>query len=289
MNTQYENIIPTDENLKISCQKSNNIKPLLEYMHIHDEAEFLYMSQGSVSVILNDTAQTVESGNVLIINRLIPHYFYDLTDDAEYILFHFKPHVAYDNKKISIKYLEPFYHTKSFTYHLATNNHNYTVNIADCLKEIYANLKEEFAYELIIQSLLIKLLYLLNTNNIFTTATRESNVKAKAIKRIASLQKYIYNHYAEELTVTFACEFSQLDYHYFSKFFKQETGKTFVEYVNMVRLNQAQKMLTQTTLTVHYIAQSVGIPNVTYFNRLFKQHCGKTPKEYREANKLKPL
>lgn len=285
MHTQYENIIPTDDNLKISCQKSDNIKLLLEYMHIHDEAEFLYMLKGSVSVIINDTAQTVEAGNVLIINRLVPHYFYDFADRSEYILFHFKPHITYDNKKINIKYLEPFYHTKSFTYHLANNNYGYTADIADCIKEIYQNFNQEFAYELIIQSLLIKLLYLLNKNNVFSATAKEANVKTKATKRIASLQKYIYNHYAEELTVSFACEFSQLDYHYFSKFFKQETGKTFVEYVNMIRLNQAQKMLTQTTLTVHYIAQSVGIPNVTYFNRLFKQHCGKTPKEYRDETK----
>lgn len=125
-------------------------------------------------------------------------------------------------------------------------------------------------------------------NKVFAAKNDTQYDSEKALQRIARLQKYIESHYSETLTVAFACEFSQLDYNYFSRLFRKETGKTFIEYLNIIRINHAQQMLTLTDYPVSYIAQSVGIPNTTYFNRVFKTTSGMTPKQYRNKNMTVP-
>jgi len=285
MNVKYENIEPSNKELKLTCLKSRDIANLLEYPHVHDEMEIVYLLSGNISLLINEDEQNMNAGDIIFINRLAAHHFYYISPDAEYILFQFKPHVSYNSKKIDIKYLQPFYHTNSFTFHIAPANEKNTESFAECINNIYEFSKIDFAYELMLQSLLIKLLYLFYKNDIFSSTDKELNEKAKAIKRIAKLEEYIEAHYASDLTVSFACEFVNLDYHYFSRLFKQQTGKTFVEYVNLTRILHAQQMLTKTKHPVIYIAQSVGFPNITYFNRIFKAHCGMTPRQYRNSPK----
>ncbi len=283
MNVKYENIEPTNKELKLSCIKGGGINNLLDYPHVHDEMEILYLLSGKISVIVNDDELHLEAGDIIFINRLAAHHFFEVSNDCEYILLQFKPHISYNSKKINIKYLQPFYNTNSFIYHISHCRNEETAELADCISNIQIYSDDDFAYELMTQSLLIKLLFLFYKNDIFNSNDNSLNDKTKAIKRIAKLQEYIDAHYASELTVSFACEFVNLDYHYFSRLFKQETGKTFVEYVTMIRIMQAQKMLVKTNHPVIYIAQSVGIPNITYFNRVFKTHCQMTPRQYRTA------
>lgn len=284
MNVKYENIEPSNKELKLTCVKGRGIERLLNYPHVHDEMEVIYLLSGSISVLVMDDDITLFSGDILFINRLAAHHFYSISPDAEYILFQFKPHVSYNSKKIDIKYLKPFYHTNSFTYHVSSSTDESNPDFSECIRQIYEHSSSGFAFELMLQSLLIKLLFLFYKKNIFSNNEKELSDRAKAIKRIAKLQEYIEAHYASELTVSFACEFVGLDYHYFSRVFKQETGKTFVEYVNMIRILHAQQMLSKTNYPVIYVAQSVGFPNITYFNRIFKNHCGLTPRQYRTAS-----
>jgi YesN/AraC family two-component response regulator len=285
MNVKYENIEPSNKDLRLTCIKSKTIEHLLEYPHVHDEMEIVYLINGNISVLISEEEQHLTAGDIIFINRLAAHHFYYISPDAEYILFQFKPHISYNSKKIDIKYLQPFYHTNKFTFHIAYSHEKSTALFADCIANIYQYSKANFAYELMLQSLLIKLLYLFYENDIFSNSDKELSEKSKAVKRIAKLEEYIEAHYASDLTVSFACEFVNLDYHYFSRLFKQETGKTFVEYVNFTRILRAQQLLAQTNHPVIYIAQSVGFPNITYFNRIFKSHCGLTPKQYRNAEK----
>lgn len=284
MNVKYENINPSNKELKLSCIKAENIDHLLDYPHVHDEMEIVYLTSGEISLLINDDELNLTAGDIIFINRLAAHHFFRISSDAEYILLQFKPHLSYNSKKINIKYLQPFYNTNSFIYHVSSAGSDEACELSDCISSIYNYSKDDFAYELMMQSLLIRLLFLFYKNDIFNSNDNALNDKTKAIKRIAKLQEYIETHYASELSVSFACEFVNLDYHYFSRLFRQETGKTFVEYVTMIRIMQAQRMLTKTNHPVIYIAQSVGIPNITYFNRVFKTHCGMTPRQYRTAN-----
>ena len=72
---------------------------------------------------------------------------------------------------------------------------------------------------------------------------------------------------------------------YFSAQFKQHTGKTFVEYLTDVRLEQAKELLSFHDMKTYEIAESVGYSDPQYFSVIFKRHVGVSPKQYRASQK----
>ena len=86
------------------------------------------------------------------------------------------------------------------------------------------------------------------------------------------------------ITLEQACTITKLDYHYFSRVFREKTGMTFVEYLSFIRILNAQKLLAETDEPISDIAKKVGIPNISYFNRKFKAQNGMTPGQYRKTN-----
>lgn len=69
----------------------------------------------------------------------------------------------------------------------------------------------------------------------------------KQIKRqdILQAQEYIRNNLVEHLTVTGVAEMLNMNGSYFSHLFKKQTGKSFVDYVNFVRIQKAKELLPQ--------------------------------------------
>jgi YesN/AraC family two-component response regulator len=63
--------------------------------------------------------------------------------------------------------------------------------------------------------------------------------------------------------------------------FKEQVGLTVIEYVNKVRINEAEKLLEKTTLDIKEVAKSVGINGYFEFTQLFKRMIGVTPSGYR--------
>lgn len=283
MNVKFENTLPNIENPKISCFSGQNPPSLITHQHIHDEIEIIYVKSGSAFAEIDTQTIHLTEGNILIINRLLAHNYSDISKNFDCIILQFKPQTVFDNKMVEIKHLIPFYRTATFHYYLNTYNDEFATEFYNCLSDILKVCNEKFdsAQDLILNSLLIKLLYITHKYDIYNLQESNLSEKEKSLKRIINLQKYVNSHYAEALSVSFACEYVKLDYHYFSRLFKQETGKNFIDYLNSVRIMNAQQLLTSTNKSIAFISQSVGFQNPSYFNRVFKSLCGVTPKEYR--------
>ena len=67
---------------------------------------------------------------------------------------------------------------------------------------------------------------------------------------------------------------------------KELTGKTPGEYIRMVRLDHASKLLKTTQLTVQEVMYKSGFSSKSYFYKEFAARFGYSPKEYRKANSL---
>ncbi|QJW89842.1 helix-turn-helix transcriptional regulator [Spirosoma taeanense] len=67
----------------------------------------------------------------------------------------------------------------------------------------------------------------------------------------------------------------------FSRFIKKQTGKTFIDSLNDIRLGHASRLLIDTTHTVAEISCKCGFNNLSYFNRIFRRKHGCTPREFR--------
>ncbi|PAV31220.1 hypothetical protein CIL05_00755 [Virgibacillus profundi] len=77
----------------------------------------------------------------------------------------------------------------------------------------------------------------------------------------------------------------QLSVSYLSRFFKEQTGTTFTQYVQDLRMNEVKRLLKETDQPIKDIVVEVGYKDVANFTRKFKNLVGVTPGQYRKLNK----
>jgi AraC-like DNA-binding protein len=101
-------------------------------------------------------------------------------------------------------------------------------------------------------------------------------------------KKYIEkNYHNSKLPLRDLAKEIKTSYFYLCRLFKRELNLNFIQYVTLVRLNAALRLLQNLNLTVAQVAYAVGFSDAQYFDRVFKRtlHC--TPKEYRLSTILK--
>ena len=91
--------------------------------------------------------------------------------------------------------------------------------------------------------------------------------------------------YSENISLEEICSRVAVSKNYFCYLFKRETGTSLWNYLTMVRLKQAKKLLKETNLRNYEVAFQVGYDNPSYFSRLFKKQEGMTPNEYRAMHR----
>lgn len=92
---------------------------------------------------------------------------------------------------------------------------------------------------------------------------------------------YIKENFRKEISLASIAEEIMITAGYLSTLFKQYTGKSFVDYLNHYRMEQACKLLRNSLLKNYEIAYAVGFNDERYFTRMFKKYYGVCPSEYR--------
>lgn len=92
---------------------------------------------------------------------------------------------------------------------------------------------------------------------------------------------YISEHFNTPLTLEETAAYVHLHPSYFSTLFKQLTGSSFKEYLNMVRIEESKRLLSNTEYSIINIAIAVGFEDQSYFSKVFKKYTGLTPKQFR--------
>lgn len=92
---------------------------------------------------------------------------------------------------------------------------------------------------------------------------------------------YISQNFNRQITLDETARHVHLHPSYFSTLFKQSTGSSFKEYLNMVRIEESKRLLSNTDFSIIDIAVAVGFEDQSYFSKVFKKYTGITPRQYR--------
>ncbi len=98
---------------------------------------------------------------------------------------------------------------------------------------------------------------------------------------VVEAMEYVSLHLDKRIGLEEMAEHLHLNNSYFSRLFKKETGRTFIDYVTHMKLTRAKELLDQTNHSVGKISEALGYDNQSYFIKLFKANTGVTPVEYR--------
>lgn len=106
--------------------------------------------------------------------------------------------------------------------------------------------------------------------------------------RMNDIYQYTVEHYAEDISLRKVSEVAHITPHAFCKYFKKHTRKTYMSFLNEIRINEACKRIINGDFdSISSIAYSIGFNNTITFNRVFKKVTGMTPSSYISEYKRK--
>lgn len=124
--------------------------------------------------------------------------------------------------------------------------------------------------------------------------TSEENKKLKSKLKVSTpvevneyitfAKKYIYEHYADDISINTISKKLFIHEAYFSKLFNEHVGEGFNSFMNGVRIEKAKSLLKYSDYQLKHIASKVGFSTQSYFNKVFKQLVGMSPSAFRKKN-----
>ncbi len=95
---------------------------------------------------------------------------------------------------------------------------------------------------------------------------------------------YMREHYAEKLLLSDVADEIFVSQWHLSKLLNKETGQSFSEIMNGIRIEKAKELLRDPALRISDIAESVGFQDLPHFSRVFKKMTGVSANEYRNSH-----
>ena len=119
------------------------------------------------------------------------------------------------------------------------------------------------------------------TNYILEKVFSYENQLEKNQTLIDKINRYIEQHYMEDIGRNEIGEVFYLMPEYLARIYKRKTGKVLKDAINEYRIKKAQQLLLEPEAKVSEVALQVGFDNYSYFSTLFKKYTNCSPNEYK--------
>jgi transcriptional regulator GlxA family with amidase domain len=116
---------------------------------------------------------------------------------------------------------------------------------------------------------------------------KKSDIRYNNYESIESLKKvfdFTRENYNKKITILDMALLTNYSKQHFCRIFRAYTGKTFIEYLTLMRLENAEDLIIKTNLSITEISKITGFCTVNYFNRIFKKYKGKKPSYMRKIS-----
>ena len=224
--------------------------------HFHKSFELIYVIDGTASISINGTPETLNAGELIL---LCPYIVHSLRVENSHVwvgVFSEDFVSAYAGKYKQIQ------RTK-FT----------------CEPEAQEVLvKHLFTHETPERFLCISCLYL-----VCHICNKNAQLYNSSLNNtfVSDVLSYVSQNISKDISLKEIAAAMNYEYHYFSTLFNQAFSLNFKSFVNLLRIENACSMLTDSQNTITTVCEACGFGSIRNFNRVFKAVCGYTPQEYR--------
>ena len=249
--------------------------------HIHDDIEILAGYTGVVQVSADNENMLLRKGDIIIINRRIPHATEAKEPNSSSVLIQFRIEKLRASEFENInRYLSLLLTNGEKRVIYLPRESAVTSEIYDIIMHLYEeNSNESENFEIFIQGYMNILVGTLYRHGILENI--EKNYNKEAVKKVWQAIEYVDKNYQRDITLEDLATTQNMNKEYFCRIFKKATNTTPTEYVNYVRIWKAENLLTTTRDNILEVSMAVGFSSVSYFNRVFKKLKGTSPSAYR--------
>lgn len=226
----------------------------------HEDIELLYCTGGCGEAIINSEHVPMSEGTITIINPNKIHY---LAPESEILQFKV---LIIDSKFLKASGIN-------------INKMDFENSIVDEKAAIFYEMlvdayesKEPFS-NVAANGLALSLMA--HICNFYSFEKKQSADEDKIIKAI----EYVRENFKENISVDDVAEYAGFSRYYFSRKFKQITGFSVNEYIQMFRCREAHAMLETHKYSVTEVAAECGFSDASYFTKVYRKFFPALPSE----------
>jgi AraC-like DNA-binding protein len=260
------------------------------HLHRHDETQITWVIKGEGILIAGNYMQPFKAGEVYIIGANQPHIF---KNDEAYFA---------KRSKQKVHALTVFFNTEGLlqsVLHLpeAKAIKKFIENTVYGLLAPAAKLQTITTQMLSLQSTksgyqlaaFIKLLQMLSDIKNWkplASISPENSFSDNEGLRMNNIYQFTMANYTKNIKLKEVADIAFLTPQAFCRYFKKHTRKTYIDFLNEIRVNEAcKKILTEDFGGMAAIAFDTGFNSTVSFCRVFKKITSKPPLQYRKAYK----
>ena len=249
--------------------------------HFHNQYELYYLISGERYYFIKDRVVHIRPGDLVLINKNDLHKTTDAGTEA-----HIRTVINFDKN-----FVLSSFHMDDLIKELFTNE-NCIVPflpadrqyVESCFSRmIYEIQNKAVGFEISLQLILMELM-------IYTRRYIEAHPAPTLAnpspmhKKVSEIAQYINDNFNAPLSLSSVSQRFFISQYYLSRTFKETTGFTFIEYLNSIRIREAQHLLLETNDPITMIAEKVGFGNISHFGRVFKAITKVSPMAFRKLH-----
>lgn len=252
------------------------------FWHFHPECELVLNIKSNGTRIIGDSVELFDQYDMVLISGNIPHAwnYYKSSNtlpDKHGIIFHFK--------------LSSLGETLLSQHEM----HSFRKLMSDAERGIFfsvddARKAEKYLIQMINNKGIDKMIDFFNMIRVLIFSEKRSFICSenysiesdeRGNKRMSDVYTYIRENYFRQISLEKISRIAKMNPIAFSRYFKENSGTGFVEYLNMLRTNKACYLLRETDYHVNQIAAETGFISISNFNKQFRKTEGISPRGYR--------
>lgn len=249
-------------------------------LHYHPEYELTLIIQGNGKRFVGDSIENFEAGDLVLLGSNLPHFwrsdkvFYENSKPvSEAIVIQFSTNFIKD-------ILEKLPECKSIISMMNLSKSG--IKFSGVFQPFLEKIVEERGTKRLLR-LLELLEFLSKTTDYQLLASEHFNIKPDDAEneRMKKILEFTLDNFQNEILIETIAEIAHLTVPSFCRYFKSRTRKTYIEYLNEIRVSHARKLLINNELGISQIGLESGFQNLSHFHRIFKNQVGVTPLAYR--------
>lgn len=254
--------------------------------HYHEEVEIIYVQEGSIVYEINSIPHEVCDETIIIFPKNAVHCGTDL-DYSRHKSYVFTFSLAMLDSSINDfctnKYIWPLENNDVNLPFIITKETPGFLEIKNLLLDVHTICsKKKVAFELEAKSKFYSLFAILYRENLIESKEL-SNKEAKINKRKQTVFSYIHDNFTKDICRNDLVNLLNMSEASFTKFFKEISGQSFVEYLNSYRIIKSAQLLVFTSQSITDIALNSGFQDLSYYIKSFNKKMGVSPREYRKV------
>lgn len=252
-------------------------------LHKHDEIQITLIVKSEGTLICADYVGEFEEGELFIVGANQPHVlrnnkeFYEETSSGAYAISLFFDRNSFGRDFFGL----PESDQLNLFLNRTQRGLKFSSKMRDKIKPILFSIGHQVGINRIIE--MLKVIQLLSEAEDYSYLASPHVIKdydETEGKRMNLIFQFTLKEYYRDISLEEVSQLASMTPNAFCRYFKQRTRKTYVNFLNEIRIANACKLLKNKDLTVAQICYQSGFNNLSHFNRNFKKIQGCSPSEY---------